>query len=98
MYWVSRSSTSNGRSEPVLPLSEQINLMDRPVNRGRKEYTLDRIPCHRRDRLRELEGRQKRVGGEIPDFDRMVEGRRQDPVRWEDTGGAQDVCDWQSVV
>jgi hypothetical protein len=68
--------------------------MNRPIWRSRKEYSLGRIPRYGCDRFRELKRRKKCLGGEIPDFDGMVERGRQDPVRWKDAEGAHDISDW----
>jgi len=67
--------------------------MNRPANRGRKEYSFGRVPRYRCNRFRELKCRKKRLGGQIPDFDRVVERRRQDPIRRKDTKRAHDVRD-----
>lgn len=72
--------------------------MNRPVNRGRKKYSFGRIPCYDRDRFRELKCREERLGGQFPDFDRVVERRRQNPIRRKNTKRAHDVRDGQGVV
>jgi hypothetical protein len=93
MYRVGCTSAPNGRCESVLPLGEQIHLVNRSIGCGPKEYSFRYVPRYRYNRFRKLERRKKCLGGQIPDFDRMVERRRQDPICRKNTKGARDIRD-----